>query len=91
MHSLPHRVLALATLAAFLALWAWAASVIGNSVILPTVGQVAELLARPNDNLLSMGSLLTNIGVSLLRVLLGYGVAVAVGIPLGGSPWATTA
>lgn len=83
MHTFSHRVLALATLATFLAIWAWAASVIDNSVILPTVGQVAELLASPGQDLLSMGSLLTNIGVSLLRVLLGYGVAVVVGVPLG--------
>lgn len=83
MLNLPNRALALATVLAFLVFWSWAASAIGNSVILPTVGEVAKLLFRPGDDLLSMGSLITNIGVSLLRVLLGYCVAVLIAIPLG--------
>ena len=83
MLNLPNRALALATVLAFLIFWSWAASVIGNSVILPTVGEVAKLLSHPGDDLLSMGSLITNIGVSLLRVLLGYCVAVLIAIPLG--------
>ena len=83
MLNLPNRALALATVLAFLVFWSWAASVIGNSVILPTVGEVAKLLSHPGDDLLSMGSLITNIGVSLLRVLLGYCVAVLIAIPLG--------
>jgi len=83
MQNIPNRALALATVLAFLIFWSWAASVIGNSVILPTVGEVAKLLSHPGDDLLSMGSLIANIGVSLLRVLLGYCVAVLIAIPLG--------
>ena len=83
MHTRYHRVLSLAAVLVFLALWSWAAMVIGNKVILPTVGEVADLLSRPTEDLLSMGSLLTNIVVSLLRVLLGYMVAVIIAIPLG--------
>ena len=83
MHTRYHRVLSLAAVLAFLAIWSWSAMVIGNKVILPTVGEVAALLSRPTEDLLSMGSLLTNILVSLLRVLLGYMVAVAIAIPLG--------
>jgi len=83
MFNFPNRALALATVLAFLLLWSWAASVIGNSVILPTVGEVANLLSHPGDDLLSMGSLLSNIGVSLLRVLLGYCAAILIAIPLG--------
>jgi len=83
MHSLAHRALSLGTVLVFLALWSWAALLIDNKVILPTVGQVAELLFHPNEDLLSMGSLVTNIMVSLLRVLLGYSVAVLVAVPLG--------
>ena len=83
MHSLAHRALSLGTVFVFLALWSWAALLIDNKVILPTVGQVAELLFHPNEDLLSMGSLVTNIMVSLLRVLLGYSVAVLVAVPLG--------
>jgi NitT/TauT family transport system permease protein len=83
MHNFYHRVLSLATVLVFLALWSWAAMVIGNKVILPTVGEVADLISRPTEDLLSMGSLLTNVIVSLLRVLLGYMVAVVIAIPLG--------
>ena len=83
MHSSFHRILSLATVLAFLAIWSWAALLIGNKVILPTVGDVAELLFHPNEDLLSMGSLISNIVVSLFRVLIGYIVAVLVAIPLG--------
>ena len=83
MFKIPHRALALATVLGFLLVWSWAASRIGNSVILPSVAEVFSLLSHPCDDLLSMGSLLTNIGVSLLRVLLGYCVAVVIAIPLG--------
>lgn len=83
MHSSFHRILSLATVLAFLAIWSWAALLIGNKVILPTVGDVAELLFHPNEDLLSMGSLITNVVVSLFRVLIGYIVAVLVAIPLG--------
>ncbi|NLY41159.1 MAG: ABC transporter permease [Desulfovibrionales bacterium] len=77
------RFLSLVTVLVFLGLWSWAAIAIGNKVILPTVGEVADLLVQPTADLLSMGSLLTNVLVSLLRVLLGYLIAVAIGIPLG--------
>ena len=67
----------------FLALWAWTAHRIDNAVIMPTVGAVADLLAHPNDDLISMGSLVGNIGVSLVRVLAGYLLAVLLAVPLG--------
>lgn len=83
MNRLSHHALSLATFLALMAIWAWAASAIQNAVILPSMEQVAAVLAHPNDDLLSMGSLLTNIGVSLVRVLLGYSVAVLIAVPLG--------
>lgn len=83
MRKTTHYLLTLTTFLAFLAIWSWAAMVIDNAVILPTVGQVANLLAHPGQDLLSMGSLLSNIGISLLRVMLGYGAAILIGIPLG--------
>lgn len=83
MRKTTHYLLTLTTFLAFLAIWSWAAAVIDNAVILPTVGQVANLLTHPGQNLLSMGSLLSNIGISLLRVMLGYGAAILIGIPLG--------
>ncbi len=67
----------------FLLLWSFAAVIINNAVILPTVSEVADLLAAPTKGLISMGSLLSNVLVSLLRVLMGYIVAVALAIPLG--------
>lgn len=67
----------------FLLLWSFAAVIINNAVILPTVSEVADLLAAPTEGLISMGSLLSNVLVSLIRVLMGYIVAVALAIPLG--------
>jgi NitT/TauT family transport system permease protein len=67
----------------FLLLWSFAAVIINNAVILPTVSEVADLLAAPTKGLISMGSLLSNVLVSLIRVLMGYIVAVALAIPLG--------
>lgn len=83
MRKTTHYLLTLTTFLVFFVIWSWAAAVIDNAVILPTVGQVADLLAHPGQDLLSMGSLLSNIGISLLRVMLGYGAAVLIGIPLG--------
>jgi NitT/TauT family transport system permease protein len=67
----------------FLLLWSFAAVIINNAVILPTVSEVADLLVAPTEGLISMGSLLSNVLVSLIRVLMGYIVAVALAIPLG--------
>lgn len=67
----------------FLLFWSFAAVIINNAVILPTVSEVADLLAAPTEGLISMGSLLSNVLVSLIRVLMGYIVAVALAIPLG--------
>ena len=63
--------------------WLFAARRIGNPVILPPIDTVVNLLASPTDDLISMGSLVGNVGVSLIRVLMGYLLAAAVGIPLG--------
>ena len=63
--------------------WILAAFLIGNQVILPSVGQVLSLAMHPTENLLSMGSLASNVAVSLVRVLMGYLAAALLGIPLG--------
>ena len=63
--------------------WIYAAWQIGNKVILPPVDDVLSLLAHPTENLISMGSLVSNVAVSLVRVLMGYLMAAALGIPLG--------
>ena len=67
----------------FLLIWQALALRVDNQIILPTVGQVASILTHPNEELISMGSLLTNVGVSLSRVLAGYLLAVFLAIPLG--------
>ena len=41
------------------------------------------LLAHPLDNVIAMGTLAGNIGISLVRVLCGYAAAVLLGVPLG--------
>ena len=64
-------------------IWIYAAWNIGNQVILPKVDSVAALLLHPTENLISMGSLSSNVAVSLVRVIMGYLLAAALGIPLG--------
>lgn len=67
----------------FLALWSSLASYTRNDIILPPVTQVLGLLVHPSTDLISMGSLVTNILVSLARVLAGYFLAVMIAVPLG--------
>lgn len=67
----------------FIILWWGCALRVNNSIVLPEVNQVFSLLFRPTENLISMGSLLSNILVSLIRVMVGYILAVLVAIPMG--------
>jgi len=67
----------------FLLCWVWAAWQVDNPVILPNVDEVAELLLHPHQDVISMGSMLENIAISLVRVLMGYMLAAIIGIPLG--------
>jgi NitT/TauT family transport system permease protein len=67
----------------FLAIWAYAAYYTANEIILPGIQSVGTLLAHPGQSLLSMGSLASNIAVSLARVVVGYVVAVIIAVPLG--------
>lgn len=63
--------------------WMFLAQQISNQVILPTIDQVAQLLGNPTEDLISMGSILSNVAVSLVRVVMGYAIAALVAIPLG--------
>ena len=63
--------------------WIFMAGRINNQVILPSMNQVFDILRHPFQDLISMGSLTSNVLVSLVRVLLGYIVAVIIAIPLG--------
>lgn len=71
------------TPALFIALWVAVAAHISNQVILPSVGQVVTLLTHPLTNIISMGSLCSNVLVSLVRVVMGYAAAAMIAIPLG--------
>jgi len=67
----------------FLALWGFIARQLNNEVILPYVGQVAELFLQPTESLIAMGSLSINVAISLVRVLAGYLLAICIAVPLG--------
>ncbi len=64
-------------------LWVFMAGRIGNQVILPGIEQVGELMLHPGEDLISMGSLASNVLVSLVRVVMGYTLAVMIAVPLG--------
>ena len=67
----------------FLAAWTWLAGLVANDIILPPLAQVMEILGKPGEGLISMGSLGLNLAVSLVRVLTGYFLAVVIAVPLG--------
>ena len=55
----------------------------GILVLFIHVGAPPLVLAHPLDNVIAMGTLAGNIGISLVRVLCGYAAAVLLGVPLG--------
>jgi NitT/TauT family transport system permease protein len=63
--------------------WEIAATLIDNEFILPRVESVLAILAAPTVDILGSGSLIDNALLSIERVLLGFGLAAAVGIPVG--------
>lgn len=67
----------------FLLLWEWGALQTGNEIVLPHIESVTAILFHPFDSVIAMGSLYSNVGVSLVRVLCGYILAVCIAIPLG--------
>ncbi|ARE88647.1 ABC transporter permease [Clostridium formicaceticum] len=56
---------------------------IENPIVIPSVDNVVKILMQPNESLLSIGSLVRNTWISILRVGIGYTVAAIVAIPLG--------
>lgn len=64
-------------------IWIALAHRIGNQVILPGIEQVGRIVFNPTEDLISMGSLASNVLVSLVRVILGYSFAALIAIPLG--------
>lgn len=69
--------------AVFLLFWHHHAQVINNPLKLPQISQVLSILLHPDDNIIGVGSIWKNTYVSLMRVLLGYLVALVAAIPLG--------
>lgn len=67
----------------FLCLWTYMAKRAANDVVLPPIEQVATHFVSPGTSLIGMGSLISNILISLLRVLTGYSIAVLLAIPAG--------
>lgn len=63
--------------------WLVIAGHINNQIILPSITQVWAILLHPFQDLISMGSLCSNVLVSLVRVLLGYILAALIAVPLG--------
>ncbi|HUU76117.1 MAG TPA: ABC transporter permease [Methanoregulaceae archaeon] len=64
-------------------LWEVLAILINNEFILPHVGSVVEVLITPFADIFGQGSLGENSVMSLYRVLIGFGIGLAVAIPLG--------
>jgi len=67
----------------FLFFWHGMSLHVDNPRILPSIPTVWGLLTNPTQNLIGVGSLLNNTGISLLRVFVGYILAAVVAIPLG--------
>ncbi len=67
----------------FLGIWQFTAVKLNNPFLIPRLEAVLNRLTHPLDNILETGSLLYNIGVSALRVLMGFSLAIIVAIPLG--------
>ncbi|MEO0074643.1 MAG: ABC transporter permease [candidate division WOR-3 bacterium] len=67
----------------FLAVWQLVAVKLNNPFLIPRLEAVLNRLTHPFANILETGSLLFNIGVSAIRVLMGFVLATLVAIPLG--------
>lgn len=67
----------------FLLCWQFFSIQMDNPIVLPKVDRVFEILINPSISLLSLGSLIRNTFISILRVGLGYIVAVVLAVPLG--------
>ncbi len=67
----------------FLIIWTFYANKIENPIILPHISQVLNNFGHATDDFIGLGSIPKNISVSLVRVLLGYFISVAIALPLG--------
>lgn len=67
----------------FVIAWQMYSIKINKPIIMPDVLSVVKILINPTENLLSIGSLVNNTLISILRVAIGYILAAIVAIPLG--------
>ena len=67
-HCLSRGLLSLVAPALFLLFWHYASLRIGNPVVLPQIGEVLSLLLHPTENLLNMGSLVSNVKIGRAHV-----------------------
>ena len=67
----------------FLVVWEIGARMVDNPALVPRFTAVVGVLIHPNAELIGTGSLFWNTMVSLVRVLLGFLVAVIICVPLG--------
>ncbi|MBW2646077.1 MAG: ABC transporter permease [Deltaproteobacteria bacterium] len=64
-------------------IWQMLAIHIDKPMVLPRLEAVGRVLAHPNTKILITGSLVENMGISLIRVMCGFFLAAATAIPLG--------
>lgn len=67
----------------FLLIWSFASKQIDNQVILPDIGKILANFKNANDNFIGLGTIPSNVLVSLIRVLIGYIVGVLIALPVG--------
>lgn len=63
--------------------WELLARQIDNRVVLPSFFSVLAILGKPMENLISIGTLFKNTYISLIRVFIGYVIAILLAVPLG--------
>jgi NitT/TauT family transport system permease protein len=73
----------LAVIILLLVVWECAALIIDNNYILPSLGEIADVLLHPFASVLGGESLIANTLVSLKEVLTGFFCAAVLAIPLG--------
>ena len=64
-------------------IWEISAIYIHKPMVFPRLELIAKVLSHPNRKILITGSILENMGVSLVRVASGFTIAAAIAIPLG--------
>lgn len=67
----------------FLIVWQGLAGIVDDKIILPSVTSIFNILANPMESLIGIGSLFRNTYVSLIRVMIGYILAILLAIPTG--------